>query len=187
MSVTLRVRLNCLVACAASLAMTLAACGGSSSAPKSLPTLPTATDPAPSSASPTPTATSKKAELAAAKAVVTQYYQVANSLKTHMDAPALSALMTATCPCRAQVRAVRDAAQKGEHYIDHAHINNLVPSVEGPAAAFVLVDINASRGGLETADGRAITSAPAAKHIRRVFRLVNLDGHWLIDRIEALK
>jgi hypothetical protein len=187
MSVTQSVRLNCLLACTVSVAMTLAACGGSSSAPKTLPTLPSATDPAPSSASPTATGTSKKAELAAATAVVAQYYKVANNLKTHMDAPALAALMTSRCPCRAQVRAVRDAAQKGEHYIDHAHINNLVPSVEGPAAAFVLVDLNASRGGLETSDGRTVTSAPAAKHIRRVFRLVNLDGHWLIDRIEALK
>lgn len=181
-------RLNCLAACAAGLLMMLAGCGGSaSSAPTSLPQLTKTPVATPASPSPSPTTVSKKAELAAAKAVVTRYYEVANGLRTRMDAPALAALMTTRCPCRAQVRAVRTAAQKGEHYIDHAHINELVPSGEGPTAAFVLVDLDASRGGLETSDGRIVTSAPPRKHIRRVFRLVNRNGNWLIDRIEAVK
>jgi hypothetical protein len=187
MSVTHRVRLNCLLACAASLTMTLAACGGSSSAPKSLPTLPSATDPAPTSASPTPTATSKKAELAAAKAVVVRYFSVVNAMHIHMDAQALDALFTKDCTCQAQVRAVRRAAKRGEHYTDHASINAIRPNIDGQDLADVLVDYDTRRGGLVDSTGHRVTSTTPKKHVRWVFRLQRLAGDWRITRIEIVR
>jgi hypothetical protein len=186
MSVKPEARLSCLLAAAAATTIGLAACSSSGSDPVGLPSLsPSATASSPSP-SPSPTATSKKAELAAATAVVKRYYEIANQLKIHMNADGLAALMTAGCPCRAQVRAVRRAARHGEHYIDHAHINEFVPSYEAPGAVFVLVDLNASRGGLSTASGHMVTSAPPAKHVKRVFRLIKVQDRWLIGRIEAL-
>jgi hypothetical protein len=166
----------------------LVGCGSSSSAPVSLPAVTAGTttpSPAPTS-TPTAGVTSKKAELAAARAVVSRYYEIANDLRNHMNAAALAALMTDKCPCRAQVRAVRRAARSNEHYIDQARLNHLVTGYEGPSAAYVLVDFDASRGGLVTGDGRHVTTAPPAKGVKRVFRLEKIDGTWLINRIEAV-
>jgi hypothetical protein len=125
------------------------------------------------------------AELAAATAVVRHYYAIANALRRHMDAAALAALFTPACPCQAQARAVRRAAAKHEHYVDQATLNALRPSLQDRTHAYVLVDLNASRGGLVRSDGARITSVPAQRHVQRVFRLALINGHWRIYRIEA--
>jgi hypothetical protein len=171
MSVTLRVRLNCLVACAASLAMTLAACGGSSSAPKSLPTLPTATDPAPSSASPTPTATSKKAELAAARAVVTQYFSLLNADTTVANAHELSRLMTASCTCRSVVTSTIRAARRHERFYGKNHLQTAAPKLNG-GLIDVLVVYSYTAGGLEDASGEHISHTPGRRGARFDFHVV---------------
>lgn len=102
-----------------------------------------------------------------------------------MAAGALSSLLTPACPCQAQVRAIRRAARRGEHYVDHASLNALRPSVEGPQHAFVLVNLDTGRGGLMTQDGSRVTSAGPQHGIQRVFRLVDVGGRWLISQIEA--
>jgi hypothetical protein len=186
MSVTLRVRLNCLLACAAILAMTLAACGGSSSAPKSLPTLPTATDPAPASASPTPTATSKKAELAAAKAVVARYYSLLNNLSKAMNADGFASIMTADCTCRAFVRDIRVTAAKHQHYFGVDHVNALKAVDAGPSAVQVLVRYSSAGGGIKTDSGSIVHRGHATHDATLNFQVKELAGRWLIYRIDLL-
>jgi hypothetical protein len=172
MSVTLRVRLNCLLAAGgASVAMMLAACGGSSSAPKSLPTLPTATDPAPTSPSPTPTTTSRKAELAAAKAVVTRYYLLLNADTTVANAHNLGRLMTANCTCRSVVTSTIRAAMRHERYYGKNHLQTVAPKLNG-GIIDVLVVYSYTAGGLEDASGRHISHAPGRRDARFDFRLV---------------
>lgn len=113
------------------------------------------------------------------------YYQVFNALHRTMAAGALAAMFTQDCPCRAQVRAVRSAARRGEHYVDHATVNVMRASVQDRRHAFVLVNLDTGRGGLVRAAGRVVTSAPPRRGVQRVFRLVQVGGRWLIARIEA--
>jgi hypothetical protein len=185
----------------ATVLVSLAACGGGSSGPATLPALsssvagptPTATVASPV-ATPSPTTpptpsgrATRKAELAAATAVVRRYYAIANELRTHMDAGALAMLFTRSCPCQQQVRAIRAAAARHEHYIDQARLNVLRPELEGTNTASVLVDFDAGRGGLATRSGRQVTSAPAKNHVRRVFRLERTGARWLIFEIDAVR
>ena len=118
--------------------------------------------------------------------VVRHYYAAANRLPDDMDPHSLASLFTAACPCRAQVQAVRRAAARGEHYIDHAHLNALRPTIESSRRAVVFVDLAAASGGLRRADGTVVTSAPPARHVRRVFHLVKISDRWLIDQIDAV-
>lgn len=182
-------RLGCVMALVLLATLSATACGaGASSGPHSLPALSSAATPAatpPSSASPSTSAASgKAAELAAATAVVRRYYAIANNFRHDMDSRSLAALFTPRCVCQAQARAVRSAAAKHEHYTDHAHLNSLVFSSEGPGRADVLVDLDASRGGLVKADGTRVTYAAHQRHVKRVFRLERLRGSWLISGIE---
>ena len=103
-----------------------------------------------------------------------------------MDPAALAALMTTDCPCRAQVHAIARAAAQHEHYVDHARVNALRASVDGPALVDVLADVTITRGGLRSASGAVISTVAARAHLRRDFRLVRVHGRWLIDRIEAV-
>jgi hypothetical protein len=119
-----------------------------------------------------------------AVAVVRRYYAVFNGLHRSMDANALASLFTSTCPCQAQVAAVRRAAAQDEHYVDHASVNVMRPSVTDHTHAYVLVNLDTSRGGLER-DGTRVSTAAPQRGIQRVFRLVHLNGRWLISRIEV--
>jgi hypothetical protein len=121
----------------------------------------------------------------AALEVVRRYYRVLNSLRHTMDADALAALLTPSCPCQAQVAAIRTAAARGERYTDHASVNVMRASVQYPRHAFVLVNLDTGRGGLLASDGRRLTSAPPHDGVQRVFRLVRLRRHWSIAAIEA--
>jgi hypothetical protein len=120
----------------------------------------------------------------AVTSVVRRYYEIANHLRHDMDFRALAALFTANCFCRIQVRAVRAAARRGEHYVDQATLNSVVTNIDGPRLADVLVDLNVSRGGLVSADGVPVTRA-APRHLKRVFRLERVPRGWLISDIEA--
>jgi hypothetical protein len=106
--------LSCQLAVATMAALSLVACGSSSSAPKSLPQLPKTTASPSASPSPTPTATSKKAELAAAAAVVKRYYALLNADTTVRNAQSLAQLMTSDCTCRSVVRGTLRAARHHE-------------------------------------------------------------------------
>lgn len=126
-----------------------------------------------------------RSERASVIAVVRRYFRVVNRLSHDMNAVGLAAMFTATCPCRAQVRAVRSAAGKAEHFVGTAHVNVVRPSVEGPTRASVLVNFDVSRSGVVTAGGAMVTSVPARPGLQRIFRLENDGGRWLVYRIDA--
>jgi hypothetical protein len=177
------------IALVATTTATVVACSGSGSAPVSLPRVstdspsPTAHPSGhPTAATPSPSPHTVKQ---AALGVVRRYYQVFNSLHRSMDAAALAALLTPTCPCQAQVEAIRRAAARGEHYVDRASINVMRPSIQDARHAFVLVNLDTGRGGLMTANGRHLTSAPPRHGVQRVFRLVRQGRRWSIAAIEA--
>lgn len=164
------------------------ACGGQPPAPASLPTVSSAVarPTAPPTGQPrTPSTPPPQSTRQAALALVERYYQVLNSLHRTMDAAALASLLAPTCPCRAQVAAVRRAAARGEHYIDHASLNVMRPSVQDTHHAYVLVNLDTRRGGLVSADGRLVTSAPPRRDVQRVFRLVRHGQQWMIASIEV--
>lgn len=171
--------------------LAVVACGSQGRAPASL-SRPASTVapsiPRPVGAPPATTAAPARrpqTERQAAVALVERYYQVFNSLHRTMDAAALAALLTPSCPCQAQVTAIRQAAARGEHYVDRASVNVMRPSAQDAHHAYVLVNLDTSRGGLVTAAGRQVTSVPARHGVQRVFRLVRAGKRWSIAGIEA--
>jgi hypothetical protein len=124
-------------------------------------------------------------ERASAVAVVRRYFRVLNRLSRDMNATGLATMFAADCPCQAQVRAVRAAAARAEHYVGTAHVNIARPSVESPTRASVLVNVDVSRSGLETAGGAMVTSVPARHHLQRIFQLEKGSRGWLVYRIDA--
>jgi hypothetical protein len=170
--------------------VTLAACGGGEPAPTSLSRLPMlsphppAIDPPEQLGAPAATASPRPMRSDAIE-VVKRYYQVFNSLHRSMDAAALAALLTPSCPCQAQVDAIRRAVARGEHYVDRASVNVMRTSVQDSRHAYVLVNLDTGPGGLVAANGRRVTSAPARHGVQRVFRLVRHGRRWSIAAIEA--
>lgn len=171
---------------AALLAMTtstIACAHNGSSSPRSLAAV---TNPSPSAAHPSTSRQHVLPPRQGVTAAIHVYYRVANHLRQRMDATRLASLFTPGCSCQAQVRAVRRGEARGEHYIDHANLNAVRVTIEAPTLATALVDLNASTGGLVTADGTVVTSAPPRRHIERLFHLRRLRGRWLIDQIDAV-
>jgi hypothetical protein len=175
------------VAVAASALLSAAACSGGASGPQALPPLhpvvpsPTATRPGP----PAP-ATGRQAELAAATAVVRRYFAIVNNLHRDMNPQALGSIFAAGCACNAQVEAIRSASRLGEHYIDHATVNELRPSLDGPRSADVLADYAATPGGLVNGQGVRVTRTAGMKHIHWDFRLQLTHGRWTVTAIEHI-
>ena len=166
------------LACALS-ALVLAACS-SGDKPVALPSLSQSP-----TASPTPSPTDSAQAATSAVNAVRAYYTIVNNFHRQMDAAALAALMTKTCTCQQQVRAVTEAAARGEHYIDHAHLVSLTPAVNSATSVDVLVEYNASAGGLVDGSGHHVTTAPAKDGIKRLFRLREIGGRWLIVEIDT--
>jgi hypothetical protein len=176
-----------------------AACSGGSSGPATLPALsssvatPLPTASASPAASPSPVASAtaatqrtRKAELAAVTAVVRRYFATVNDLHRTMNANELADEFTSACPCQAQVRAVRSAAAKHEHYIDHATVNALRPVLQDPSHAQVLADYDSTSGGLVSRDGRRITTTRSEIHVRWNFELRRGNSVWRISSIEEI-
>lgn len=119
-------------------------------------------------------------------AVVRRYFDTLNGLSARMDASGLAALMTTDCPCRVQVTSVRHEAALHRRYVGTDRINVIRPNIDGRAVGDVVVDFDASRSGLVTADGRRISSTPPGTHLNRDFVMRRVDGMWLIARIDKL-
>jgi hypothetical protein len=183
-----RIAAGMALAVAALVSMT--ACGSdSSSGPGTLPPLSAPPSTSPSLASPAPSTSAaggKKAELAAATAVVRRYFAVVNELHEVMDAKSLAAIFASSCPCQQQVRAIKSAGAEGQHFVDHATINALRTNRDGLNLADVLADFNSSAGGLVNSHGHHVTSTKAKKHVRWVFDLRRFGSRWLITSIEAI-
>jgi hypothetical protein len=156
-------------------------CNGSGSTPQTLPPVSGSPTPSPSS-----TAPSRQAELDAATAVVREYFRLVNRLRVQMNAAAIGRLMTADCRCREQVAAIRDAARRGQHYIDHAARLALTPAFQSGSAVQVLVSYDASAGGLVDSRGHHVTTSRPRRGVKRLFSLQLVSGQWLIASIGAV-
>jgi len=102
-----------------------------------------------------------------------------------MDAEKLASYMSASCTCRRQADAVRAAASKHQHYIDHVAIVSVTPTLDSPTMADVLVEYDAGPAGLADASGRQVTSTAAKRGVRRLIRLQLEGNRWLISEIDA--
>lgn len=153
----------------------VAGCSGDPGEPRVLPSL-TAT-PSPST---TPTAAS---DLEAATQVVRKYYSLLNAATTSANADALAALMTASCKCREVAQSTREVAAKHQHYFGEILLTSVLPSINGKAAADVLVHYDYTASGVADADGQVVRSSPGRKGIGVDFRLVREKSDWLIAEI----
>jgi hypothetical protein len=137
-----------------------------------------------SALAPAPTAPS--GALPAATAVVRRYYSLLDGLRRQMRAAPLAGLMTADCPCRAQVRAVRAAIGRGERYTDRVRVIRLVPHLDRADLVDVFVTLDVRRGGLLDPSGRRSTPMTTARDLHRELLLRRIGGHWLIARVIAV-
>jgi hypothetical protein len=187
MSVMPGARQSYLLAGAALTVLGLAGCSSSSdSDPTSLPTL----SPSASAASPTPSVspsgTGKKAELAAATAVVKQYYSLLNRLSTKMDADGFAAITAPRCSCRGFVRDIRLTAAKGQTYFGVDHLEAVKPVYVDPTTVQVLVRYSSAGGGIKSASGTVIHHGEPTHHASLNFQLSEQHSRWLIYEIDLL-
>ena len=161
---------------AAVVALLVGGCSGGGSKPVSLPSI-SPTD------APSPSATSTQTQLEAVSAVVRQYYSLLNGDTTTANATALAALMTPSCPCREVVTATKQAVARHQHFFGTNSVVSIVPNMDGPAAADVLVTYDYTRSGIKNASGRVVSSGPGRRGTTQDFRLVKQNGAWLIAKI----
>jgi len=154
----------------------LSACSGDPGRPTTLPTL----TPSPTAS---PSTTPTPGDLAAATQVVREYYALLNGLSRTMDSRGLAALMAVDCPCRQQVTAIENARSKSERYVDRVHLVSVTAVRDTSTQVSVLVQYDAAPGGLIDATGRPVTTSPARKGVKRLFRIALRTGRWLIVNI----
>jgi hypothetical protein len=187
MSVKPGARQSYLLAGAALTVLGLAGCSSSSdSDPTSLPTL----SPNASTASPAPSVspseTGKKAELAAATAVVKRYYELLNAATTVENARRLETLMTPDCKCVRVAQSTRAVARRHRRYYGKTTLVAIRPSLDGPQDADVLVRYDYSTTGIETQSGEKLTSAPGRVDNQVDIRLRRSGSTWLISAVNVL-
>jgi hypothetical protein len=175
-----------LLGVAVSLAGMLAASGcgdAGSTRPRSLP--PATATPVGDAASESPSYDEGVA-LDAATAVVREYFRLVNDLKRSMDPKPLAELMARDCACRAQLDAISAAAERGQHFVDHALHLKLRPALNDVAAADVLAIYDTLTGGLVDANGHVVTKTKPRTDVKRLFRLSFSAAGWHIDEISAV-
>jgi hypothetical protein len=161
------------------LAIGLAACGGSSDKPQTLP-------PLSSTPSTTPSTAPSQTPKAAAVAVVRQYFDLINNLDHDMNADAFIAITTPNCSCRAFAADVRKTAAKGQHYFGTVKVKSATPALDSPKAVEVLTQYNSSRGGTADRNGHVIFRGPRRTGVQEMF-FVNLSASgWRVSRINIL-
>jgi hypothetical protein len=167
--------------------MMLAGCGGSaSSAPTSLPQLTKTPVATPASPSPSPTTVSKKAELAAAKAVVTRYYSLLNAATTVQNATRIADLMVQGCSCLRVARSTRSVARKHHRYYGRTTVTARRANLDGPKSADVLVRYDYTDTGIETLSGRRLTHIEGRTDNQIDVRLQLIGGQWSISALEVI-
>jgi hypothetical protein len=159
--------------------LALASCS-SGDKPRTLPPIST---PPSASASPSP---DQQTELAAVEAVVRRYYELTSDTTTNTTASKLEALMTTGCPCRRVPDSIRTAVAHGESYFGATSITSLVPNLDGPGSADVLLDYDASASGLRDHDGRVLRSFKAVNGAKADFRLIMSGRRWLIQAVAII-
>lgn len=173
-------------AAAASLTLalaTVAGCGSRGPQPPPLPRLPSlevaASGAAVGAAGADPART-------AAVRVVRRYYAALDGLRRRMRTGPLARLLAADCPCRAQLRAIRTAIRRGEHYTDQVHVWRLVPHVDGPDLVDVVVSFDVRRGGLVDRAGHRIRPPVVRRDLHRELVVRRVAGRWLIAQVIAV-
>jgi hypothetical protein len=174
-----------------------AACGGGSSGPATLPALesaaatpsPTASaasptaPPSPTTSAPTPPRNTRKAELAAATAVVRRYYSLLNAPTRASTANSLAALITSTCKCQEVVQSLRSAIRHREHYVGTGRLRAVRPRLNASTQAQVLVEFDSTAGGLVRSDGSFLVRTRAQRDVAESLSLVRQNAHWRIGLI----
>lgn len=121
-----------------------------------------------------------------ASRVVRRYYAALDGLRRRMRTAPLADLMTADCPCRAQVRTVRAAIRRGERFTDRVRLLTLLPHLDGPDLVDVVVSLDVSRAGRVDSTGRRIGSPITARNLHREVVVKRYVGRWLIARVIAV-
>jgi hypothetical protein len=162
-------------------ALLAAGCGSGGGTPRTLP--PLSSRP---TASPTPSADAPN-ELAAATAVVRQYFRLLNQLAQGTAPSDFSALETAGCNCRKFLAMLRVVRSRHRHYFGRAHLTAVRPSVNSPTEVEVLVAYNAGPSGIADSRGRTIHRFPRRTGATEVFTVVRSSQRWLISNESVLK
>jgi hypothetical protein len=124
--------------------------------------------------------------LAAARGVVRRYYAALDGLRRRMRVAPLARLMTADCPCRAQLRAVRSAMSRGDRYTDRVRVLRLVAHLDRPDLVDVVVTLDVTRAGLVGPEGRRRQPVTAAHNLHRELLLRSTGGTWQIAQVIAV-
>jgi hypothetical protein len=176
------------LAVAALLSMT--GCGsGSSSGPGTLPPLSAPPSTSPSLASPAPSTSAaggKKAELAAATAVVRRYYRLLNAPTSEASANALQALILPNCKCQEIVRSLRSATRKHEHYVGSGHLTALRAAYDSPQQVQILVSFASTKGGLARGDGSFVQHTKAQRNVTENVFVFRTHADWMISEIDLV-
>lgn len=152
-------------------------CSSDPGHPRTLPNL---------TASPTPSPTPTVSDLAAAADVVRRYYALLNAETTLANANALAELMTSSCKCQEVAESTRRTAARNQHYFGKIRVTSMVPTLDGDAAADVLVHYDYTRSGVADSDGHVVRSSPGRAQVGVDFRLVHVKTKWLIAQIDAV-
>lgn len=139
------------------------------------------------STDPTSTHLTKKQELQAAEATVRQYFATVNELPARMNPRPLAALITSTCQCQAQVRAIKYYARRGEHFTQRAHVEAIKAVYDTPSLVEVLVRYSTPQGGVANSSGQMISETKAVRHQQNDFFVVPGGDGWLISKIEVIR
>lgn len=163
---------------------TVAACGGGHGAPPAeLAALRPAVIVASAAAT---TAADSQPVLDEVSDVVREYYGALDRLRSGTGTRRLARLVARDCPCRAQLRAVRAAARRGERYTDRVRVRTLVAHVDGADLADVVVSLDVDSGGLVDAAGHRIGTASSLRGVHRELMLRRIDGRWLVEQVIAV-
>jgi hypothetical protein len=121
--------------------------------------------------------------LAAVTALVRRYYSLLNGSTSLANANALARLMTPDCTCQEVVQSTRSAVAKGQQFFGSNRVLSVVPSLDGPAAADVVVTYDYTRSGVKDRTGHVISSGRGRNGTTQDFRLVKRNNAWLINAI----
>lgn len=128
----------------------------------------------------------REAALSSAGQVVRGYFDALDGLRHGMRVAPLARVLTADCPCRAQVRAVRAARRRGDRYTDRVRVTSLVAHLDRADLVDVVVSLDISRAGLMDASGHRRTPVTTLRNLHRELLLRRIDDHWLISRVIAV-
>jgi hypothetical protein len=175
-----------LLGVAVSLAGMLAASGcgdAGSTGPRSLP--PATATPVGAAASGSPSY-DEDAALAAATAVVRQYFALKNQLTREATADQLAALISDACPCQELVEAARELEAKGGTFFGRAQVTALTPAIDDANTVEVLVRYDASAGGTKNSLGEVLYRGNPHEAVEQLFLIHRQAGRWLVTDIKLV-